>query len=55
MENELKMFSRIAVEQEHRRKRERNKEINGPPAGPGNDTNDRRSQYLEAGEVEMTT
>ena len=49
------MFSRIAAEQEHRRKRSKNIESNGPPSGPGTSDNDRRLQYLEAGEVEMTT
>ena len=49
------MFSRIAAEQEHRRKRQKNLESDGPPSGPAANDNDRKQQYLEAGEVEMTT
>ena len=56
------MFSRIAVEQETRRKGKpggQNKEYgeaDGPAAGPdgGQDVNGRSSKYMEPGEIEMT-
>lgn len=56
------MFSRIAVEQEARRKRlsggqdQEYGEDNGPAAGPeaAQEAKDRSSKYLEPGEIEMT-